>query len=45
MTGLRTTVHDGGPLAEAFAPEGLFVTFGVGPEALREFCYLVDING
>jgi glucitol/sorbitol PTS system EIIA component len=41
----RTTVHDAGPLAEAFVSEGLFVTFGAdAPEALREFCYLVDIN-
>jgi PTS system glucitol/sorbitol-specific IIA component len=41
----RTTVHDAGPLAEAFVSEGMFVTFGSNaPEALREFCYIVDIN-
>mgnify|MGYP000853111972 FL=1 len=42
----RTTVHDAGPMAEAFVSEGMFVTFGANaPEALREFCYIVDING
>lgn len=41
----RTTVQDAGPMAEAFVSEGMFVTFGVdAPEALREFCYIVDVN-
>jgi PTS system glucitol/sorbitol-specific IIA component len=41
----RTTVHDAGPMADAFVSEGMFVTFGANaPEALREFCYIVDIN-
>lgn len=41
----RTTVNDAGPMAEAFVSEGMFVTFGANaPDALREFCYIVDIN-
>ena len=41
----RTTVQDAGPMAEAFVAQGLFVTFGVdAPEALREFCYMVEVN-
>lgn len=41
----RTTVHDAGPMAEAFIAEGMFVTFGTNaPEALREFCYIVEVN-
>jgi PTS system glucitol/sorbitol-specific IIA component len=39
----RTTVQDAGPLAESFVAEGLFVTFGANaPEALKEFCFIVD---
>lgn len=39
----RTTVHDAGPLAASFVAEGLFVTFGAdAPDALKEFCFIVD---
>jgi PTS system glucitol/sorbitol-specific IIA component len=41
----RTTVQDAGPMAQTFVAEGLFVTFGTNaPDALREFCYIVDVT-
>ena len=41
----RTTVTEVGPEASSFIAQGMLVTFGEeAPDALREFCFLVDAS-
>jgi PTS system glucitol/sorbitol-specific IIA component len=41
----QTTVKGMGADVNAFAGEGIFVSFGnQAPETLKDFCYIVDLN-
>lgn len=41
----QTTVKGMGAEVNAFAGEGIFVSFGnQAPDSLKDFCYIVDLN-